>query len=60
MSINWAIVGYGDIVRSEIIQAMRESGRSQLIGLMRRDKTKGKKTAKKHGIRKAYDNIEEI
>jgi len=60
MSLKWAIVGCGDIVRSEIIQAIKGSKCSQLIGIMRRDKTKAKKTAKKYGIRKYYSSIEEI
>lgn len=60
MSVNWAIVGYGDIVRNEIIQAIRASKRSQLIGVMRRDKIKAEKTAKKHKIKKYYGSIEEI
>jgi len=60
MSLKWAIVGCGDIVRSEIIQAIKDSKCSQLIGVMRRDKAKAEKTAKKYGMRKYYSSIEEI
>lgn len=60
MVINWAIVGYADIVTRQIMRAMEESKESRLVALLRRDKLQAKKTAKQYGIEKYYDNVEDL
>ncbi|GAG76546.1 unnamed protein product, partial [marine sediment metagenome] len=60
MVINWAIVGYADIVTRQIMRAMEESKESRLVALLRRDKLEAKKTAKQYEIEKYYDNVEDL
>ncbi len=55
MSINWAIIGCGDVAEVKSGPAFKKAPGSDLISVMRRDLAKAEDFAKRHGVARFYD-----
>lgn len=55
-TIRWGILGAGDVAEMKSGPAFREVPGSELVAVMRRDGTKARDFARRHGARRWYDN----
>lgn len=60
MSINWAIIGCGDVAEVKSGPAFKKAPNSDLVAVMRRDKAKAEDFAKRHGVARFYDDATAI
>jgi predicted dehydrogenase len=59
-TVRWGIAGAGDIAERVMGPAMRESSRSELVAVARRDLAAAEAFANRHGARSAYASVEEL
>jgi len=59
-SINWGIIGCGDVTEVKSGPAFNKVPNSRLVAVMRRDATKAKDYAKRHGVEKWYNNADDL
>lgn len=59
-TINWGIIGCGDVTEVKSGPAFNKVPNSKLIAVMRRDGEKAKDYAKRHGVPKSYTNANEL
>lgn len=60
MSINWAIIGCGDVAEVKSGPAFKKAPNSDLLAVMRRDLAKAEDFAKRHGVARFYDDAAPI
>lgn len=60
MSLNWGIIGMGDIADKVMAPAMQSSEDHELVAIMRRNEYQLSELAKKHGVQKTYTRVEDI
>lgn len=58
--IRWGIIGVGDVCEVKSGPAFQKAVNSQLVAVMRRDGDKAADFAKRHGVPKWYDNIDQL
>ena len=56
--IRWGIIGAGDIAERVTAPAMTAAAHSQLVAVMRRNRTAAEEFARRHGASRAYDRVE--
>ena len=56
--IRWGIIGAGDIAERVTAPAMASAAHSELVAVMRRDRTAAEEFAGRHGASRAYDRVE--
>jgi len=59
-SINWGIIGCGDVTEVKSGPAFNKVANSRLIAVMRRDTAKAEDYARRHGVPKWYDNAKKL
>ena len=59
-TVNWGIIGCGDVCEVKSGPAFNKISNSQLIAVMRRDPEKAKDFAKRHGVPKYYSDATEL
>jgi len=59
-SINWGIIGCGDVTEIKSGPAFSKVPNSKLIAVMRRDATKAEDYARRHNVGKWYDDAEKL
>lgn len=57
-SVNWLLVGTGDIARKRVAAALREAPDSRLTAVCDRDPTRATEAAREHGVTEVYDNFD--
>ena len=60
MTINWGIIGCGDVNETKSGPAFGNVPNSQLIGVMRRNGVKAKDFAERHNVPHWYDNADDL
>lgn len=60
MTLNWGIIGMGDIADRVTAPAMNLAENNRLVAVMRRDTKKAKELAEKHGAARHYGSVEGI
>ena len=60
MTVNWGIIGMGDIADRVTAPAMCQAEHNRLVAVMRRDPKKAEELARKHGVAKHYGSVDEI
>lgn len=60
MTINWGIIGCGDVTERKSGPAFSKVNNSRLLAVMRRDGTKAADYARRHGIAHWYDSAAEL
>ena len=60
MTVNWGIIGMGDIAIRVTAPAMAQAKNNRLVAVMRRDLNRAKELARELGVPKAYGTIEEV
>ena len=58
--VRWGIVGVGDVCEFKSAPAMQLIDRSELVAVMRRNGSKAKDYAERHGVAKWYDNADNL
>lgn len=58
--LNWGLIGCGDIANKRVAQAIKSQAQSKLLGVMSPYPSELEAFKEKHGIERAYLNIEEI
>ncbi len=58
--IKWGIIGCGDVAEVKSGPAFNKVGQSELIAVMRRNGTKAKDFAQRHGVAHWYDDASEL
>lgn len=58
--INWGIIGCGDVTEIKSGPAFNKVANSSLVAVMRRDGTKAKDYAQRHGIPAWYDDAQQL
>ncbi|NVK24931.1 MAG: Gfo/Idh/MocA family oxidoreductase [Gammaproteobacteria bacterium] len=58
--IKWGILGCGDVAEVKSGPAFQKAKHSELIAVMRRNATKAKDFAQRHGVEHWYDNVDEL
>ena len=58
--IRWGSIGCGDVMEVKSGPALQNVAHSDLIGVMRRDGLLAEDFAKRHGVRKWYDDAEKL
>ena len=58
--INWGIIGCGDVTEVKSGPAFNKIENSSLVAVMRRDATKAKDFALRHGVPKWYSNAQDL
>ena len=56
--LNWAVIGTG-VIANEMAQALQKTDKT-LYGVANRTQTKAIDFAKKYGVKKVYDEIDEV
>ena len=56
----WGIIGCGDVVEKKSGPALQNTPRSRVAAVMRRDRAKAEDFARRHGIPRAYDNVDAL
>ncbi len=56
--IRWGIIGAGDIAERVTAPAMAAAAHSELVAVMRRNRTAAEEFAGRHGASRAYDRVE--
>ena len=59
-TVNWGIIGCGDVCEVKSGPAFNKISNSKLIAVMRRNRDKAKDFAQRHGVTKYYDNAVEL
>ncbi|MEJ0055319.1 MAG: Gfo/Idh/MocA family oxidoreductase [Bacteroidota bacterium] len=59
-TINWGIIGCGDVCEVKSGPAFNKAGNSKLVAVMRRDLAKAEDYAKRHGVPKFYNDAAEL
>lgn len=59
-TINWGIIGCGDVTEVKSGPAFNKVPNSKLIAVMRRNADKAKDYAQRHGVEKWYSNADEL
>ena len=59
-TINWGIIGCGDVTEIKSGPAFNKVGNSRLVAVMRRDAAKAKDYAKRHGVPKWYNDAQQL
>lgn len=59
-TINWGIIGCGDVTEVKSGPAFNKVPNSKLVAVMRRNAGKAKDYAKRHGVEKWYSNAEDL
>ena len=59
-TVNWGIIGCGDVCEVKSGPAFNKISNSKLIAVMRRNRDKAKDFAQRHGVPKYYDNAVEL
>lgn len=59
-TINWGIIGCGDVTEVKSGPAFNKVPNSKLIAVMRRNAEKAKDYAQRHGVEKWYSNADEL
>lgn len=59
-TINWGIIGCGDVTEVKSGPAFNKASNSKLVAVMRRNAGKAKDYAKRHGVEKWYSNAEDL
>jgi len=58
--VKWGIIGCGDVTEKKSGPAFNKIANSSLIAVMRRDAAKAKDYAMRHGVRKWYDDANQL
>ena len=56
----WGIIGCGDVVEKKSGPALQNAPRSRVAAVMRRDRAKAEDFARRHGIPRAYDDVDAL
>ena len=56
----WGIIGCGDVVEKKSGPALQNAPRSRVAAVMRRDKAKAEDFARRHGIPRAYGDVDAL
>lgn len=59
-TVNWGIIGCGDVTEVKSGPAFQKAPNSKLIAVMRRDAAKAEDYAKRHGVPKWYSDAEKL
>lgn len=59
-TINWGIIGCGDVTEKKSGPAFNKVNNSKLVAVMRRDATKAEDYARRHGVPKWYSDATEL
>lgn len=59
-TINWGIIGCGDVTEVKSGPAFNKVPHSKLVAVMRRDQNKAKDYAQRHGVGKWYGNAQDL
>lgn len=59
-TINWGIIGCGDVTEIKSGPAFNKVPKSRLVAVMRRNAEKAKDYAQRHGVEKWYSNADEL
>lgn len=59
-TINWGIIGCGDVTEKKSGPAFNKVSNSKLVAVMRRDAAKAADYAKRHGVPRWYSNASEL
>ena len=60
MSIRWGIVGCGDVCEVKSGPALQLASGSELVAVMRRDRTRAEDFARRHGVPAWYDDADRL
>ena len=60
MTLAWGIIGMGDIADRITAPAIAQAKNNRLVAVMRRDLSRARVLAEKHGASKAYGSVEEV
>ena len=60
MTVNWGIIGMGDIATRVTAPAMAQAKNNRLAAVMRRDLNRAKELAREYGAPKAYGTVREL
>lgn len=58
--VRWGIIGCGDVTEVKSGPGFQQAERSQLVAVMRRDRTKAEDYARRHGVPRWYDDAEAL
>ena len=58
--IKWGFIGCGEVTRTKSGPAFQQVERSEVVAVMSRDGENAKQYAKEHGIKKWYDDAQEL
>ncbi len=59
-TVRWGILGCGDVTEVKSGPALQNVARSELITVMRRDGAKAADYAKRHGVQRSTDSVDEL
>ncbi|MFC2114270.1 Gfo/Idh/MocA family protein [Bacteroidota bacterium] len=59
-SIRWGIIGCGNVTEVKSGPAFQKASYSELVAVMRRDASKAQDYARRHGVRRAYSNADDL
>lgn len=59
-AIRWGILGCGDVAEKKSGPALYQARGSELVAVMRRDRSKAEDFAQRHGAKRAYDRAEDL
>jgi predicted dehydrogenase len=59
-TVHWGIIGCGDVCEKKAGPALYGVDRSELVAVMRRTSDKAEDYARRHGVAKWYDRVEEL
>ena len=59
-TIQWGIIGCGDVTEVKSGPGFQKAERSELVAVMRRDREKAKDYAKRHGVPRFYDDADAL
>ena len=60
MPLRWGIAGCGDVTEIKSGPALQKAAGSALVAVMRRDRAKAEDYARRHGVPRAYDRVEDL
>jgi len=60
MPLRWGIAGCGDVTEIKSGPALQKADGSALVAVMRRDRARAEDYARRHGVPRAYDRIEDL
>jgi len=59
-TVRWGIIGCGNVTEVKSGPAFRKIARSELVAVMRRDGSKARDYARRHGVRTWYDDAQKL